>query len=142
MKRSTLLRSAAILSLLTALGHTVGTFMTVPAEQTELLAAFAVMKGTMVPMPVGSAKSLLLVYDGNNVCTSVFLALCGALLLGVAGSPKSADADRVIRTTGVALACVAAISAVCFFPLPSAFTGIAAVVSWAAAARASSPNSK
>ena len=57
MKRSLLLRVAATLSLITAAGHTVGTFMPVPPEQTQMHATIATMKATMVPMPVGSPKS-------------------------------------------------------------------------------------
>ncbi len=55
MSRPLLLRIAAALSLITAVGHTIGTFMPVPPEQAQMHATIATMKATLVPMPVGSA---------------------------------------------------------------------------------------
>jgi len=51
-----LLRIAATLSFLTAAGHTIGTFMPVPPEQNQMHATIAIMKATMIPMPVGSSQ--------------------------------------------------------------------------------------
>jgi len=52
MNRSLLLRIAATLSLVTGLGHTAGTFMPVPPEQTQMHATIATMKATMVRIPL------------------------------------------------------------------------------------------
>ncbi len=81
MSRTLLIRISAALSLITSLGHTMGTFMAVPPEQTAMHATIASMKDTMVPMPVGAARSYMQILDGNNICTAVFLLLCAALLL-------------------------------------------------------------
>ena len=56
LTRSLLLRIAAALSLTTAVGHTIGTFMPVPKEQVQVHATIVTMKSTLVPIPVGTAQ--------------------------------------------------------------------------------------
>jgi hypothetical protein len=136
MSRSSLLRIAATLSLVTAAGHTIGTFMPVPPEQTQMHATIATMKATMIPMPVGSERSYMQILDGNNICTSLFLLLCGALLFAVAKAEKQRVVDRVVLLTAFALFGISAISFVYFFPIPGAFTGIAALLCLSALGRA------
>lgn len=135
MSRSLLLRIAGVLSLITGTGHTIGTFMPVPPEQTQMHATVAAMKATLVPMPVGPAKSYMELLDGNNLCTSVLLLLCAALLFSVAKAGKEKSANRVIVATALALAAVSLLSFVYFFPVPGAFTGIGAVLALLARAR-------
>jgi hypothetical protein len=135
MSRSLLLRIAATLSLITAAGHTVGTFMPVPPEQTQMHATIATMKATMVPMPVGSARSYMQILDGNNICTSLFLLLCAALLFIAAKATKEQTVDRVLLLTALALLGISAISFVYFFPVPGVFTGAAAILALVARAR-------
>jgi hypothetical protein len=139
LSRPLLLRSAAVLSLLTCVGHTIGTFMPVPAEQTQMHATIATMKATMVPMPIGSARSYMEILDGNNICTSVLLALCAALLFSVARAEKERVVDRVIALAALALAGTSLLSFRYFFPVPGVFTGLAAVLSLLARARGASP---
>ncbi len=103
-----LLRIAAVLAFITCLGHTIGTFMEVPAEQTAMHETIAQMKRTMVPMPVGPARSYMQILDGNNLCTSLLLGLCGALLLIVSKGPASSATRRITLLTALALAFVAA----------------------------------
>lgn len=134
MKRSLLLRIAATLSLITAAGHTIGTFMPIPPEQTQMHATVAIMKATMVPMPVGSAKSYMQILDGNNLCTSLFLVLCAALLFSVATAARE-PTDRVVLLTALALAGISALSFVFFFPVPGVFTGVAAILALVARSR-------
>ncbi len=128
MSRPFLIRIAATLATITCLGHTIGTFMTVPPEQTAMHATIATMKATMVPMPVGGARSYMQILDGNNVCTALFLLLCAVLLFAVSGLPSAPATDRVLFITAVALAAFAVISVIYFFPVPTVFTGIAAVL--------------
>ena len=139
MTRPVLLRIAAVLSLITCVGHTIGTFMPVPAEQAEMHATIATMKATMVPMPVGAARSYMEILDGNNLCTSLLLALCAALLLAVARAAKERVVDRVIAFTALALAGISLLSFRYFFPVPGVFTGLAAVLALLARARDASP---
>jgi hypothetical protein len=134
MKRSLLLRIAATLSLITAAGHTVGTFMPIPPEQTQMHATVATMKATMVPMPVGSAKSCMQILDGNNLCTSLLLVLCAALLFSIATAPRE-PTDRVVLLTALALGGISALSFVYFFPVPGVFTGVAAILALVARSR-------
>jgi hypothetical protein len=130
-----LLRIAATLSLVTAAAHTVGTFMPIPPEQTQMHATVATMKATMIPMPVGSERSYMQILDGNNICTSLFLLLCAALLFTIAKADKAKAVDQVVLLTALALLGISAISFVYFFPVPGAFTGIAAVLAFVARAR-------
>ncbi len=89
----------------------------------------AVMQQTMVPMPVGSARSYMQILDGNNLCTSLFLLFCGHLLLVLASAPRSPVSDRITQFTALALAGFAIISTLYFFPIPVVLTGLAAVLS-------------
>lgn len=137
MSRTLLLRLAATLAAITGVGHTIGTFMPVPADQVAMHAAIATMTATMVPMPVGDARSYMQIFDGNNICTSLFLFLCMAQLLAVAAAPRHPAATRTILLTAAGLGGFAAISAVYFFPLPTVLTGLAAGLCVAAARQAS-----
>ena len=137
MSRAVLLRIAASLSLITCIAHTIGTFMPVPAEQKQMHATIATMKATLVPMPVGSARSYMEILDGNNICTSLLLLFCAALLFSVARALKERLVDRVIMLTGLALAGVAALSFRYFFPIPGVFTGLASLLAFLALSRPS-----
>jgi hypothetical protein len=130
MNRSLLLRIAAVLSLITAVGHTIGIFMSVPPEQTQMHTTIATMKATLVPMPVGSAKSYMDILDGNNLCTTLLLLLCATLLFTVANVGREKAVDRVVILTALALAGVSVISFVYFFPVPGVFTGVAAMLAF------------
>lgn len=140
VNRSALLRLAAVLSLFTCVGHTIGTFMPVPAEQAQMHATIATMKATLVPMPVGTARSYMEILDGNNICTSLCLALCAALLFCVARAGKERVVDRVIALAASALAGISIISFRYFFPVPALFTGLAAVLALLARARDARPS--
>jgi len=137
MSRTLLLRIAATLAAITGVGHTIGTFMPIPADQVAMHAAVATMTATMVPMPVGAARSYMQILDGNNMCTSVLLFLCAAQLFAVAKAPAGSVANRAIVITAAALAGVAVLSALYFFPVPVVFTGLAAALSVAAVRRQS-----
>lgn len=135
MKRPLLLRSAAALSLLTCLGHTVGTFLPVPPDQTRMLATLDAMRETMVPMPVGAARSYVEILDGNNFCTSLLLGLCATLLFVVSSAPRDRIVDRVVTVTALALLGISALSFRYFFPPPAIFTGLAALLAAASLLR-------
>ncbi len=128
MKRKLLLRIAAGLCLLTCIAHLVGTFMEIPPEQTEVLEAVEVMEQTMVPMPVGAAKSYKQILDGNNLSTALLLLLCSLLLFAAAGKPKDTATDQTVLLAALALIGFAILSIVYFFPVPALFTGVAAVL--------------
>jgi len=137
VSRSALLRTAAVLSLITCVGHTVGTFMPVPAEQTQMHATIATMKATLVPMPIGGPRSYMEILDGNNLCTSLLLLFCAAVLFGVSRAAREQVVNRVILLTCLALAGVAVLSFRYFFPVPGLFTGLGAVLGLIALSRPS-----
>jgi hypothetical protein len=139
MSRSLLLRLAASLSLFTAVGHTAGIFMPIPPEQTDLFALWKAMQVTMVPLPMGSPRSVVALLDGANFCTTVLLALCAALLFAVASAKKEPLVDRVIVLTGGALLACSVLSAIYFFPLPIICTGLGGVLALVAAIRSPTP---
>jgi hypothetical protein len=135
MTRAFLLRIAAALSLTTCVGHTIGTFMAVPPEQAQIHATIAMMKATRVPMPVGSPRSYMEILDGNNLATSLFLAVCAALLFSVARAKREPVVDQVIGLTAFGLAGISLISFRYFFPIPAVFTGVGALLAFVARAR-------
>ena len=135
MSGTLLIRIAATLALVTGLSHTVGTFMTVPPEQVAMHATIATMKATMVPMPVGAARSYMQILDGNNLCTSLFLLVCASILFSIASLPSAPATNRVILIVALGLAGFAIISAMYFFPIPTALTGIASVLAIIARSR-------
>jgi hypothetical protein len=139
VSRSALLRISAVLSLITCVGHTIGTFMPVPAEQTQMHATIATMKATLVPMPVGSARSYMEILDGNNICTSLLLLFCAAVLFAVSRAAREPVINRVVTLTALALAAVSALSFRYFFPVPGLFTGLGALLALLALGRPSSP---
>ncbi len=139
MSRSLSLRIAAILSLITCVGHTIGTFMPVPAEQAQMHATIATMKATLVPMPVGEPRNYMELFDGNNICTSLCLLLCAALLFSVARAANQPVVNRVITLTALALVGISVLSFRYFFPVPGVFTGLAAMLALRALARSPAP---
>lgn len=101
-------------------------------------ATIATMKATWVPMPVGSARNYMEILDGNNICTSLFLSFCAAVLFAVSRAAKEQVVNRVIMLTALALAGVSVISFRYFFPVPGVFTGLAALLALVALGRRSS----
>jgi len=126
MSRPGLIRIAAILCFLTGIAHTVGTFMDIPEEQVKMLETVETMKETMVPMPVGSDRSYMQILDGNNLCTSLFLFLCGTLVFLSAKAPVECASNRILFVIAISLAVFAVISVMYFFPVPAVLTGVAA----------------
>lgn len=129
LKPSLFLRIAALLALFTCAGHTFGTFAPIPPEQTAVANAVAVMKATLVPMPIGKAQTFSDIFLGNNITVSVFLLVCGLILLTTAKTPFAGNNRTVIKIVALGLAAIAVISGRYFFPAPAIFTGVAAILS-------------
>jgi hypothetical protein len=126
---------AAVLAFITCAGHTVGTFMAIPPEQTAMLRTIGTMRTTMVPMPVGAARSYLQILDGNNLCTSLFLLLCALNLLNASRLPEGPAIKHTVVITSLALAGFSIVSARYFFPVPTVLTAVAALLGWIALSR-------
>ncbi|HNO22532.1 MAG TPA: hypothetical protein PKK94_06105 [Leptospiraceae bacterium] len=129
MKTKIMLRVAMGLVLFTLIGHTVGTFMKVPAEQTEVAKTVEIMKTTLVPMPVGSPKSYSEIFLGTNLTVSLFLFVSG-ICFWISSSEGGLDGKGkvflAVNSFGAAM--LSLISFLYFFPLPAICTGIAAVL--------------
>jgi hypothetical protein len=135
MKKSALLlRIAGGLALFVCLGHTAGTFMPIPPEQTGVANAVTVMKATLVPMPVGKAQSYADIFLGNNISVSLYLLVTALGFFFLSGKEGLAGAGRklsVLLSLGMLGLCV--ISALFFFPLPAVCTGLAGILGIVAA---------
>ncbi len=105
-------------------------------------ATIATMKATLVPMPVGPARSYMELLDGNNICTSLLLLLCAAILFAVSRAERQQLVNRVITLTALALAGVSALSFRYFFPVPGVFTGVGALLALVALGRPSSQEAR
>lgn len=128
-----LLRLAGALTLFTCLGHTAGTFMPIPAEQAEVAKTAAIMKATAVPMPIGRAQNYGNLFLGTNLAVSLYLLIAGMAFFLFAGQDGlEGAARRQLTLTSVGLAGMAMISAIYFFPLPAACTGLAAILGFIA----------
>jgi len=129
-----LLRIAGVLTLFTCLGHTAGTFMPIPAEQAEVAKTAAIMKATAVPMPIGRAQNYGNLFLGTNLAVSLYLLIAsiGFFLFAAKGGLEGAGRRQLVLTS-VGLGGIAMISAIYFFPLPAACTGLAAILGFIAA---------
>lgn len=128
-RTSLMLRLAGGLALFTCLGHTVGTFMAIPAEQVEVAKTVAVMKATLVPMPIGKPQNYADLFRGNNIAVSIYLlasAVSFFLLSGRAGLEGVGRKFLVLNS--LSLLALSVVSALYFFPLPAACTGLAALL--------------
>lgn len=125
MTRSVPLAVAAALALATSGLHLVGTFMPIPPEQTAVIHAVATMEATMVPMPVGSARSYLQILNGNNLGTALLLLVCSLQIVVVARAQPSPAAQGTLVVAAGGLLGFALISATHFFPVPAVATGVA-----------------
>jgi hypothetical protein len=123
-----LLRIGAALLFITCAGHTVGTFMEIPAEQTEVARAAQVMEQTLVPMPIGRAQSYADIFFGNNVTVSVYLLITAVsfVLFSLPGGLDGAG-RRLLATASAGVAALSVISLLYFFPVPAVCTGLAAL---------------
>lgn len=132
-RTSLLLRIAGVLTLFTCLGHTVGTFMPIPAEQAEVAKTAAIMKTTVVPMPVGRAQNYGSLFLGTNLTVSLYLLLAGIgfFMFAAQGGLNGAGRSQLVLLS-VGMAGLAVISALYFFPLPAACTGLAAILGFIA----------
>lgn len=128
MTHTTTLFTAAALALATCALHLVGTFMPIPVEQTEVIETVATMQATMVPMPVGAARSYFDILNGNNLGTALLLLVCSLQLVVAARSDPGATPTQTIAVAAVGLVGFSLISATHFFPVPAALTGAAALL--------------
>lgn len=102
--------------------------MPIPAEQAEVAKTAAVMKATAVPMPIGRAQNYGNLFLGTNLAVSLYLLISGVAFFLFAGKGGlEGAARRQLLLTSVGLAGMAMISAIYFFPLPAACTGLAAI---------------
>ncbi|MDX1959669.1 MAG: hypothetical protein SFU98_13925 [Leptospiraceae bacterium] len=130
LSRTILLRVAAFFLLFTCLGHTWGTFMQTPKEETQVIQAEEVMKKTLVPMPIGQPKSFAEIFFGNNISMSMFLFILG--ILNIILSSNSIELDKSHKQVLIVIIIgsffVSIVSGIYFFPMPAIFTGIAGLL--------------
>ncbi|MCB1193503.1 MAG: hypothetical protein H7A23_22565 [Leptospiraceae bacterium] len=126
MNKKLLLRIAAGLILFTCVGHTFGTFMPIPSEETEMINAADIMKTTLVPMPIGKKQSYFDILLGANICLSIYLLITGLSFILFSSEDNTNRKLLLLHSTG--LIGVAIVSGLYFFPLPALCTGFAGVL--------------
>lgn len=125
------LRLSSLLSLLTCLAHTAGTFMPVPPEQKAVANAVQVMKNTLVPMPTGVQQSYADIFLGTNLIVSLLLLISSIVFWLAANADRSVPFVKKIAVVhAIAMLAVSAISGLFFFPVPAVFTGIAGAIAF------------
>jgi hypothetical protein len=127
LSKKILLRIAGVLVLFTFAGHTFGHFAPIPPDQTDMLRTIEIMKQTMIPMPIGEAKSFLQVKDGANLSVSIFLLISGILFFILSGTETSAKDKSITLVVSLGMLGIAILSVIYFFPMPAACTGLAAL---------------
>jgi len=128
-----LLGTAAFFTLVTCAGHTMGTFMPVPPEQADVVAGLEVMQRTMVPMPVGAARSFATLLDGNSIGLSIWMLVSGLMFIAAARAARPDKVSLALNSAG--MGALALLSAFYFFPVPAACLAVAAVAGGVAAVR-------
>lgn len=128
-KASLLLRIAGGLCVFVCLGHTAGTFMSIPASEVEVTKTAAAMKTTLVPMPIGKPQSYADLFLGTNLSVSLFLVVL-ALGFFFASGDSGLTGHRRKFLLLMIFGCVglSAVSALYFFPLPAICTGTASLL--------------
>lgn len=130
-KYKLLLLIAAALVLFTFLGHTIGAFQMNSPQEVDGAQLVQLMEQTMMPMPIGSPKSYMDLYNGSNFGLSVYLLISGLSLILFA---RSKDTQKpLIVLTGVGLALMTLLCVRYFFPLPTICLGLASILAFAAA---------
>lgn len=76
-----MLKIAGILVMFDAAIFFSGVLVQIPPEQTEVIKAAAVMKATIVPMPIGAPKTYADIFLGTNIIVALFLLLNGVTLV-------------------------------------------------------------
>lgn len=125
MTQKKLLYIAAAFTLLTFVGHSLGTLLPQKPETEALAQAYEVMNNTVLTMPFGPPRSLALMAYGGNVFISLYLLVSGFLFILIAKHENTPKSFILLNSSGVAVC--AALSLIYFFPLPAIFTAIAAM---------------
>lgn len=138
MTSTRLLWAAAILTLFTFTGHSIGGIQGPPPEQAEAHQVYETMKQTLVAMPFGSPKTLTTLHEGANVCVSIFLFVSGVIfaLLAMSKSPRTTTENRILVFNSLGMLATGVVSQMVFFPLPATCTGLAGVLGLIASRRA------
>lgn len=92
------------------------------------MAAYEVMMQTLVPMPIGSPKTLFGIMSGANLALSIYLLVAGVFFYLLSKSEFKKVDTQMIALNSLGIGAIAIISGFYFFPLPAICTGIAAVL--------------
>jgi formate-dependent nitrite reductase membrane component NrfD len=139
MKTSTWLRTAAVLTGLLALGHTLGRPWT-PIKTPEAAAAVAAMREVHFAA-LGVTRSYFEFYEGFGLCISAFAFMVAGLLWRQADAARAGrPVDRAMILIELAgFVAMGAVSARFIFAVPAAFNA-AIAIALAGAAFASRPS--
>ena len=91
------------------------------------------MQRTMVPMPVGAARSFATLLDGNSIGLSIWMLVSGLMFIAAARAARPDKVSLALNSAG--MGALALLSAFYFFPVPAACLAVAAVAGGVAAVR-------
>ncbi len=126
MKPKLLLRIAAILMLVHAIGHTFGTIGWKKATEPEKITVISQMTDHKFPF-MGSIHSMGEFYEGFGYACTIALVFISAALWLVAGSDSDL-AKKLALLLGICLLFWGADEIIYFFPAAAAFTFISAIL--------------
>lgn len=130
MTNARLLWTAAVLTLFTFAGHSIGGIQGPPPEQADAHQVYETMARTLVAMPFGSPKTLAAMHEGANICVSVFLLVSSVIfvLLATSKSARTGTENRILVFNSLGMLATGIVSQIAFFPLPAICTGLAGVL--------------
>jgi hypothetical protein len=120
-----LLYTAAFFVLVTFLGHTAGVILPKPQTTEALITTQELMKQTMVPLPMGSPRSLMELMLGANIFLSIYLLVSSLLFILLA--KQNAPDKKILFLNSAGLAVGAVVCVFYFFPIPALGTGLGAL---------------
>lgn len=123
-----ILKIAASFMFLTFLGHTAGALKPVADTQGDMYTTYMLMKTTLVPMPIGAAKSYSDLMMGGSLCLSVFLFFVGTLFFSLSKQKNLIQQKNILVMNSLSALCIAILSTIYFFPVPALFTGMAGLL--------------
>lgn len=128
--KAQLLWAAAVLTLFTFTGHSIGGIKGPPPDQAEAHQVYETMQQTFVTMPFGSPKTLAAMHEGANVCVSFFLLVSGVIFILLAKSKgaRTKTENRILVFNSLGMLATGIVSQLVFFPLPAICTGLAGVL--------------
>lgn len=127
MKPKLLLRIAAVIMLLHAVGHTLGVATWQKPDGDIPAKVVQIMQAEKFGFMGSDGATMAGFYSGFGYCCTAFLVFI-AVLLWIISRWKGRPANEILWTVGIAILSLAAIEIVYFFPMAVSFCVVAAAL--------------